>query len=484
MSSIDLYGLDAPRVWDTESAYQHLKQQGQAETKRSAERKLRDLGFLPLPLQAADLRDESNQAPVPAVLEWEIGEARRKRRLVLFAQLTELPNAQPCIYINDARSAHYWLPLQVTAATPAEINSALDKLQKHLGKAISVFPHGPLVALCRDLPSSDDIALPMLSYPPVLELEKQYASHRARGNPATREMSHLDRLEAESIYILRDALAQAENPAMLYSIGKDSSVMLHLARKAFFPATPPFPLLHVDTRWKFREMYLFRDFMARESGMDLLVHINPDAIEKNINPFEHGSKLHTDITKTEGLKQALEKYRFDVVFGGARRDEEKSRAKERIFSFRTATQRWDPKNQRPELWNLYNAQKGKDESIRVFPLSNWTELDVWQYIYRENIPIVPLYFARERPVVVRDGMILLVDDERMPLLPGEKIQRRKVRFRTLGCYPLSGAIDSEAETLPQVILELLNANTSERQGRLIDSDSSGSMERKKQEGYF
>ncbi len=271
---------------------------------------------------------------------------------------------------------------------------------------------------------------------------------------------------------------------MLYSIGKDSSVMLHLARKAFYPASPPFPLLHVDTRWKFREMYLLRDRMARESGMELLVYVNPEAIEKNINPFDHGSALHTDITKTEGLKQALDKFRFDVVFGGARRDEEKSRAKERIFSFRTQTHRWDPKNQRPELWNLYNARISRGESIRVFPLSNWTELDIWQYIRQENIPVVPLYFAKPRPVVVRDGMIIQVDDERMRRLPGEQIELRTVRFRTLGCYPLTGAIESSARNVDEIILELLQARSSERQGRAIDTDSAASMERRKQEGYF
>ena len=271
---------------------------------------------------------------------------------------------------------------------------------------------------------------------------------------------------------------------MLYSVGKDSSVMLHLARKAFYPSPPPFPLMHVDTRWKFQEMYLFREHMAKVSGMDILVHINPEAIAKDINPFDHGSALHTDITKTEGLKQALNQYKFDMVFGGARRDEEKSRAKERIFSFRTATHRWDPKNQRPELWNLYNTRKNADESIRVFPLSNWTELDIWQYIYQEGIPVVPLYFAKHRPVVVRDGMIMLVDDDRCRLLPGEVIQNLKVRFRTLGCYPLTGAVESEAETLEDIILELVNARSSERQGRKIDTDSAASMEKKKQEGYF
>ncbi len=297
-------------------------------------------------------------------------------------------------------------------------------------------------------------------------------------------LTHLKALEAESIHIMREVVAEFRNPVMLYSIGKDSSVMLHLARKAFYPAPPPFPLLHVDTRWKFREMYLLRDWMARESGMELLVHVNPEAIEKNINPFDHGSALHTDITKTEGLKQALDKYRFDVVFGGARRDEEKSRAKERIFSFRTQSHRWDPKNQRPELWDLYNTRINKGESIRVFPLSNWTELDIWQYIHQENIPVVPLYFAKPRPVVVRDGMIIMVDDERMRLLPGEQIELRTVRFRTLGCYPLTGAIESEARNVEDIILELLQARSSERQGRAIDSDSGASMERRKQEGYF
>ena len=298
------------------------------------------------------------------------------------------------------------------------------------------------------------------------------------------KLTHLKELEAESIHIIREVAAEFDNPVMLYSIGKDSAVMLHLARKAFYPAPPPFPLMHVDTRWKFQEMYLFREHMAKVSGMDILVHINPEAIAKDINPFDHGSALHTDITKTEGLKQALNQYKFDMVFGGARRDEEKSRAKERIFSFRTATHRWDPKNQRPELWNLYNTRKNAGESIRVFPLSNWTELDIWQYIYQEGIPVVPLYFAKHRPVVVRDGMIMLVDDDRCRLLPGEIIQNLKVRFRTLGCYPLTGAVESEAETLEDIILELVNARSSERQGRKIDTDAAASMEKKKQEGYF
>lgn len=297
-------------------------------------------------------------------------------------------------------------------------------------------------------------------------------------------LTHLQRLEAESIFILREAVAESERPVMLYSIGKDSAVMLHLARKAFFPAKIPFPLLHVDTTWKFREMYAFRKGIVERYGVDLLVHQNPEALAAGINPFDHGSALHTDLWKTEGLKQALDLHRFDLAFGGARRDEEKSRAKERVFSVRSAQHQWDPKRQRPELWSLYNARRSQGESIRVFPISNWTELDIWQYIHLEGIPIVPLYFAAVRPVVERDGTLIMVDDDRMPLEPGETPQGKSVRFRTLGCYPLTGAIESTASTLLEVIQEMLLTTTSERQGRVIDHDNSGSMERKKQEGYF
>jgi sulfate adenylyltransferase subunit 2 len=297
-------------------------------------------------------------------------------------------------------------------------------------------------------------------------------------------LTHLQRLEAESIQIMREVVAECENPVMLYSIGKDSAVMLHLAMKAFYPSKPPFKLLHVDTTWKFREMIEFRDNTASKLGLDLLVHINPDGVEQNINPFTHGSAIHTDVWKTQGLKQALDKYGFDAAFGGARRDEEKSRAKERIFSIRSDQHRWDPKKQRPEVWRVYNARKNPGESIRVFPISNWTELDIWQYIYLNNVPIVPLYFAKERPVVERDGTLIMVDDDRMPLKPGEKPMMKKVRFRTLGCYPLTGAIESEADSLSSIIQEMLLARTSERQGRIIDHDSAGSMEKKKQEGYF
>ena len=297
-------------------------------------------------------------------------------------------------------------------------------------------------------------------------------------------LTHLQRLEAESIHIMREVAAEADNPVMLYSVGKDSAVMLHLALKAFYPSKPPFPLMHVDTTWKFREMIAFRDRVAEKYGLDLIVHINEDGVRQGIGPFSHGSALHTDVMKTQSLKQALDKYKFDVAFGGARRDEEKSRAKERIFSFRTTDHRWDPKNQRPELWRIFNTRKAKGESIRVFPLSNWTELDIWQYIHLEKIDIVPLYFAAKRPVVERDGTLIMVDDERMPLEPGEVPEEKMVRFRTLGCYPLTGGIESEAATLTEIIQEMLLTTTSERQGRVIDHDQSASMEKKKQEGYF
>ena len=298
------------------------------------------------------------------------------------------------------------------------------------------------------------------------------------------KLTHLKELEAESIHIIREVAAEFDRPVMLYSVGKDSAVMLHLTRKAFYPGKPPFPLMHVDTKWKFKEMIEFRDRYIKELGWDLIVHSNQEGIDQGIGPFTHGSKKHTDVMKTEGLKQALNKYKFDAAFGGARRDEEKSRAKERVYSFRDKNHGWDPKNQRPELWNIYNGRIDQGESIRVFPISNWTELDVWQYIHLENIPIVPLYFAKERPVVNKDGMLIMVDDDRMPIGEDEKIEMKMVRFRTLGCYPLTGAVESTATTLPEIIQEMLLTTTSERQGRLIDHDQSGSMEQKKREGYF
>lgn len=358
----------------------------------------------------------------------------------------------------------------------------IEKFAAASGKSEStiarkVFNDGKTLKRLRDggqlTPRTQDKAMAALD-----KLEREAAG------PLGQRLTHLDRLEAESIHIMREVVAQCENPVMLYSVGKDSSVMLELAIKAFYPSPPPFALLHVDTQWKFQEMYAFRDRRAKEAGMELITHINPDAIEQNVGPFTHGSAVHTDITKTQGLKQALDAGKFDAAFGGARRDEEKSRAKERIFSFRNEHHRWDAKNQRPELWDIYNARVQKGESMRVFPISNWTELDIWQYIYRENIQIPSLYLSAERPVVERDGTLIMVDDERMPLKEGEEPMMKSVRFRTLGCYPLTGAVESEATTLQDVIQEILLATGSERQGRVIDSDAGQSMEKKKEEGYF
>lgn len=471
-----LLGLEQGRVWDTQSAYEHLHELGSADTKRTAERRLQALNFLPQELDAPRLLDELGRPPNRLVLAWALEQARRKRARILFAQLTPLPSGKPCLHLNDARGARFWLPLP--SEEPHVVLDAIGRLQQHLKKAIALFPHGLLIGKLRDQ------AFPAETY----WIEQAYQPlpcPRAPSHPLHRWASpHLKHLEAESIHIIREAIAEAQNPAMLYSIGKDSSVMLHLARKAFFPGPPPFPLLHVDTQWKFQEMYMFRERMANESGMQLLVHTNPDAIQKGINPFDHGSALHTDITKTAGLKQAIDQYKFDVLFGGARRDEEKSRAKERIFSFRSQSHSWDPKNQRPELWNLYSTRKKQGESIRVFPLSNWTEIDIWQYIYQENIPIVPLYFAKPRAVIIRPEMIMMVDDDRCRINESESIEIRKVRFRTLGCYPLTGAMESNAESIEDILLELIQSRQSERQGRKIDSDSASSMEKKKQEGYF
>lgn len=475
-----LFHLDKTQVWDTESAFTHLQEQGEADSKRTAERRINELQLLPPVLQPEQLQDELQRPLKQVVLRWAMEQARKKRDRILFIQLQELPNGKPCLHANDARNARFWLPLEDT--TNNDLIQALQQIQAYIGKPVSLFAHGQLSKTLRNLPTLKNIQNWPQVYQPLLA---EQLPQQKNSNPIKLPLSpHLKRLEAESIQIIREAVAEAENPAMLYSVGKDSGVMLHLARKAFYPAPPPFPLLHVDTRWKFQEMYQFRDYMAQQSGMQLLLHTNPEAIEKDINPFDHGSALHTDITKTEGLKQALDKYKFDMVFGGARRDEEKSRAKERVFSFRSTSHRWDPKNQRPELWNLYNTRKQPGESIRVFPLSNWTELDIWQYIYHEQIPMVPLYFAQERPVLVRDDMLMLVDDDRCQLLPDEELQLKKVRFRTLGCYPLTGAVESSAETLEDILLEIINARQSERQGRKIDSDSAGSMEKKKQEGYF
>ncbi|WP_273180760.1 sulfate adenylyltransferase subunit CysD [Ferrovum myxofaciens] len=463
------------RLWSTEMMIHRLDHLGFAP--RLIDSPLEAWGLLPSPLTPEALRDESGRKLNALILDHEVKVARTEGHPLLFAQSEQGVDGTHYIFLNDLEGNRWWFPLP-GPCRPEDLALLLEALKTHLNGPFTVFPHGSLVPLCRQ--STTASGWNLLPYPPVLDLDSQSrplrSSHQI--NP------HLQRLEAESIHIIREAVAEADNPVMLYSIGKDSGVMLHLARKAFYPATPPFPLLHVDTRWKFQEMYLFRDYMARESGMKLLVYTHPEAIEKNINPFDHGSSLHTHITKTEGLKNALDLYKFDVIFGGARRDEEKSRAKERIFSFRSATHHWDPKNQRPELWHLFNTRKHRGESIRVFPLSNWTELDIWQYIHQENIPVVPLYFSKIRPVVAREDMLMMVDDERCRLRPEETIEKRRVRFRTLGCYPLTGAVESNAETLEEIILELVNARSSERQGRMIDSDDSASMEKKKQEGYF
>lgn len=479
----DLFGLSQPLVWDTEKAFQQLKAAGKADTKRTAERRLHGLGLLPPELVPAMLTDEFDRPANGLLLGWALKKARAQRKLVLFAQLFDLPSGQPCLHANDALGDRYWLPLDLTAEATVQttdIVAALNKLRNHFSTDLAVFAHANLVSLLRPVESLHGVELTLAIHPPFLQLEDQEQPKNSVGGMTP----HLRHLEAESIHIIREAVAEAENPVLLYSIGKDSSALLHLIRKAFYPGPPPLPMMHVDTRWKFQEMYLFRDHVAKVSGMDLLLHTNPEAIARDINPFDHGSDIYINATKVEGLKQAIDHHNFDVLFGGARRDEEKSRAKERIFSFRSASHRWDPKQQRPELWNLYNTKKNKGESIRVFPLSNWTELDIWQYIYLENIPVVPLYFAKKRPVVERNGTLLMIDDERFRLMPGEEVQEKVIRFRSLGCYPLTGAIESTATNVHEIIMELLNSRNSERQGRVVDHDSPYAMEKKKQEGHF
>ena len=495
-------------VWDNKRVHQLMVDADEEQSLRSTERLLEGLSQIPRAVKVDELRDEDQRPLRRAVVDALQEEAKRKRHHSLVLQIAE-SEAGLVVCVNDGRLARHWVFLpSLDGGMDTQIDTlsaALDLLVQD--KAALLWPQGSVLAQCRYwvaregthdvlLPSGLSAKFALMAYQAPkatagagvlssrVARNDGAAASAAASNVVADSLSHLDRLEAESIHIMREVVAQAENPVMLYSVGKDSSVMLHLARKAFYPSPPPFPLMHVDTRWKFQAMYDFRDYMAKESGMDLLVHINPEGVAKNINPFDHGSAMHTDVMKTQGLKQALDAHGFDVAFGGARRDEEKSRAKERIFSFRNPAHRWDPKNQRPELWNLYNGQKNPGESIRVFPLSNWTELDIWQYIYREQIPIVPLYFAAERPVVLKDGMWVMVDDDRLPISAEETVQIKRVRFRTLGCYPLTGAVESSADDLSSIVLELLNSRTSERQGRAIDSDSSASMEKKKQEGYF
>jgi sulfate adenylyltransferase subunit 2 len=480
-----------PALWDSHLVLQHLLAQQTDVSLRTAERAINEAKLVPTSLKLEDIRDEHGQLLNHLVRDNLESQAKQQRQPSLVIQQFNNEHTH-VLMANDGRLGRKWKFIE-GEPQPSDLVQFLEMLSESYGKPLLIWPHGQLTKTVKKLArvskqhtiklinsGSATLALTAYHQQPVL-LETATAKKAVETDM---DMTHLDRLEAESIHIIREVMAESENPVMMYSIGKDSSVMLRLAEKAFYPSKPPFPLLHVDTRWKFQAMYEFRDKIAKQTGMDLIVHINPEGIEKNINPFDHGSSLHTDVMKTQGLLQALDKYGFDAAFGGARRDEEKSRAKERVFSFRNNAHRWDPKTQRPELWNLYNGRKSPGESIRVFPLSNWTELDIWEYLYKEDIPLVPLYFAAERPVVERDGMLMMVDDDRLKLFPGEKIQTKRIRFRTLGCYPLTGAIESDADDLPKILLELLEARTSERQGRAIDKDSSGSMEKKKQEGYF
>jgi len=470
-------------AWDTDSHYKLLAQKKIFKTKRSYERWVEKENFLPQNLNLENYKDALGDRINSLIQNYFIQEYERQRKLILFIQYFESKNHK-FIFANDRRKGRLWV--KVKSNKIEDIYEGIKYFLKLRKKNIVLFPSQDL------LPKFQDFQFPVTKNKYQIEFPN-YIFQATEIDPtktiftksfSLKQNSYLSDLEAESIHIIREVVSETKNPVMLYSVGKDSSVMLHLAQKAFYPSPPPFPLMHVDTRWKFKEMYLFRNWMSKKSNMKLITHINPEGVKSNINPFDPGSSVHTDIMKTQGLKQALDQYQFDAAFGGARRDEEKSRAKERIFSFRTASHQWDPKNQRPELWNLYNAKVNKSESIRVFPLSNWTELDIWQYIYQEQIPIVPLYFAKTRPVIHRDGMIMMVDDDRLNLQPHEKIELKKIRFRTLGCYPLTGAIESEADSLESIVLELLQSKTSERQGRAIDADSSNSMEKKKLEGYF
>jgi sulfate adenylyltransferase subunit 2 len=476
--------------WDTQSVHDTLAGTTNSASLRTTERSLESSNLIPTTLDVKEVVDESGRNPRLNVLNALQQNARSKRFTTLILQEYLNKDGLRVLFSNDLRGGRRWVYL-LSDQDEQELTEALKALADE--RNVLLFPHGNVTARIRALQKQLDTPyLPLASGRQIQFGLPAYHEPSTNADwhipPAAMKSGHtlsnLDRLEADSIHILREVVAQAKNPAMLFSLGKDSCVMLHLARKAFYPSPPPFPLVHIDTRWKFKAMYEFRDEVARESGMDLIVHVNPEAIEKNINPFDHGSELHTHITKTEGLKQVLDHYKIDVALGGARRDEEKSRAKERVFSIRNSSHRWDPKRQRPELWNLYNGYKAPGDSIRAFPLSDWTELDIWQYIYREQIPIIPLYYAAYRPVVERDGMLMMLDDDRTELFENEKVQIKKVRFRTLGCYPLTGAIESDADDLPSIVLELLQSRSSERQGRVIDKDSNASMEKKKQEGYF
>lgn len=440
-----------------------------------------------------NIQDEYGNSSKVMVLNHIFKNASSKRKRILFVKSIKL-DEKHIIFANDRRNGRRWIFSDKKFTTRNTIKNLLKLLVLNEGKDTLLIPSGLLVSECRKfkldwqsnkikLKNNLILSLCLEIYNDGKNYTNQHIKDYKLSNTSQR-FNHLDKLEAEAIHIMREVVAEANNPVMLYSIGKDSAVMLHLAKKAFYPSTLPFPLMHIDTRWKFQDMYNFRDYIVKKNRLELITYINPEGIKKNINPFDHGPSVHTDIMKTQALKLALDNYKFDVAFGGARRDEEKSRAKERIFSFRNKSHNWDPKNQRPELWQLYNCKKDYGESIRVFPLSNWTELDIWLYIYREKIEIVPLYFASERPIINRDGLLIMVDDDRIPLLQNEKIKNKKIRFRSLGCYPLTGAIESNAYDVSSIIIELLTVRNSERNSRAIDFDKSASMEKKKKEGYF
>ncbi len=470
-------------AWDTDAHFKFLTQKKIFKTKRSYERWVEKEKLLPNNISLNNYNENLNDNINNLIQNYFIQEYEKQRKLILFIQYFEYKNYK-FIFANDRRKGRLWV--RVKSDKMEDIYEGLKYLTKLRKKNIILLPNLDLLKKFQNFRFPNTKSKYKLEFPfyifQTIKIDPSKTVFKKNFNH--QKNSYLSDLEAESIHIIREVISETKNPVMLYSVGKDSSVMLHLAQKAFYPSPPPFPLMHVDTRWKFREMYLFRNWMVNQLNMKLITHINPDGVKDNVNPFDHGSSVHTDIMKTQALKQALNKHGFDAAFGGARRDEEKSRAKERVFSFRTSEHHWDPKNQRPELWNLYNTKVNKSESIRVFPLSNWTELDIWQYIYQEQIPIVPLYFAKKRPVIKRDGMLIMVDDDRLNIQPNEKIELIKIRFRTLGCYPLTGAIESDADSLESIVLELLQSNKSERQGRAIDADTSNSMEKKKIEGYF
>ena len=445
------------------------------------ERMVRKDHYLPTVTSLAELKSALAGDFNASIVNQEIEGIKSKRGKFFVCQIWRQNKEQPLICATDGRGKQYWRFIEDDTKLPHQISFFITELHSHVKKPILVIPHGEATAIFDKVkfPAPISVRNAMFSEPLEQPFKKAFVDYVPQD-----KLTHLDKLEAESIHIIREVMAEAQNPVMLYSLGKDSAVMLHLARKAFWPASPPFPLLHVDTNWKFRSMYEYRDHIAKSYDMNLIIHKNLDGIEQGISPLEHGAAIHTDIMKTVALKQALDLHKFDVAFGGARRDEEKSRSKERIFSFRTDTHQWDPKKQRPELWSLFNAKIKSDESIRVFPLSNWTELDIWNYIYREKIPLVPLYFAKSRPTIIRNGQLFMVDDDRMVITKSDDYKMRNIRFRTLGCYPLTAAITSEADTLEKVILELISSKSSEREGRVIDNDATASMEQKKKEGYF